>query len=174
VMLVLHPHLWTGRRDERRRLAELLLPRERRGLIACGPDQDWRPALAAADVAVIDHSSLALYWALLARPTVAVPVPSHALSLSAPIAVLRAASPLAAEPAELSGAVLSARERFDTRPFAAHQGVIRSFPGQAAERTRAALYRRLLLPLPENASSAIRRKASAEQYPSSSLAAPTL
>jgi hypothetical protein len=174
VMLVLHPHLWAGRRDERHRLTDLLLPRERRRLIVCGPDQDWRPVLAVADVAVIDHSSLALYWALLARPTVAVPVPSHALSLSAPIAALRAASPLAAEPAELSGAVLSSRERFDARRFAAHRGVIRSFPGQAAERTRAALYRRILLPLPENASSAIRRKASAEQYPSSSLAAPTL
>jgi hypothetical protein len=71
-------------------------PRERvaAGLIVCGTDDDFAAYLTAADVAVIDHSSLGLYWALPARPTVAVPVPAYGVNLSAPIAALRTGWPV--------------------------------------------------------------------------------
>jgi hypothetical protein len=54
-------------RDEDVRDRDVAARRAARGLITCGPAEDWLPFLAAADVAVIDHSSLSLYYALLGR-----------------------------------------------------------------------------------------------------------
>jgi hypothetical protein len=151
VMLTVHPHVWTGRLDHRRRLPNLLAPRVAGGLIVCGPDSGWAPYLAAADVAVVDHGSLGLYWALLARPTVAVPAPAHAMNLAAPIAVLRAASPLAHTPAGLRPAVEQAVACFDPERFAAHRRAITAHPGQAVQHTRSVLYELLGLPVPAKA-----------------------
>lgn len=149
VLLTMHPHLWTGRHDNRLRLGAALDPRRRtNGLVVCGPDDDFVPYLAAADIAVTDHSSLGLYWALLARPTVTVPVPSHVINLAAPIAALRAGSPLAGEPAELRDALDRATHTFDPRLFAPHRRTLVSNRGRAAETIRGLLYRLLDLTTP--------------------------
>ena len=102
----------------------------------CGPGQDWAPFLAAADVAVIDHSSLGLYFALLARPTVAVPVPASVVNPVAPVAVLRALSPAVAGPGRLAAAIEASAGRFDPAAFAAFRRGLAAHPGQAAARTR--------------------------------------
>jgi hypothetical protein len=117
----------------------------------CGPDQDWVPYLAAADVAVLDHGSLGLYWALLARPCVAVPAPAYEMNLTAPLAVLRAASPLAQTPTALRPAVERARSSFDPGVFAAHRRALLAYPGQAEQHARRVLYGLLGLPVPAKA-----------------------
>ena len=106
----------------------------------CGPDRDWAPFLAAADAAVTDHSSLGLYYALLARPTVAVPVPDRAVNPAAPVAVLRALSPAAPGGGDLAAAVRAAAVRFDPGAFAGCRRGLTAYPGQAAARTKAVLY----------------------------------
>jgi hypothetical protein len=85
----------------------------------CGPDRDWVPFLAAADAAVIDHSSLGLYYALLARPTVAVPVRDRAVNPAAPVAVLRALSPAVSGGGDLAAAVKAVVVVFRLGPAAA-------------------------------------------------------
>jgi hypothetical protein len=150
-ILCLHPHLWTGRHDNRMRLTELLAPRVGQGLIMCGPDDDFAPYLAAADVAVIDHGSLGLYWALLARPTVAVPVPAHALNLTAPIAALRASAPLAVEPGRLGAGIDRALSVFDPEVFAPHRRSLVARPGHAADALRAVFYELVGLDAPPKA-----------------------
>jgi hypothetical protein len=147
-LLTVHPHLWTGRHDHRAGLGAALAPRAARGLLVCGPGQDWAPFLAAADVAVIDHSSLGLYFALLARPTVAVPVPAGVVNPVAPVAVLRALSPAVAGPGRLAAAVAAAVDRFDPAAFAAFRRGLAAYPGQAAGRTRSVLYELLGRPVP--------------------------
>jgi hypothetical protein len=148
VLLAVHPHVWAGRHDHRASLGGLLAPRARRGLIVCGPDQDWAPFLAAADAAVIDHSSLGLYYALLARPTVAVPVPDRAVNPAAPVAVLRALSPAVNGSGDLAAAVRAAASRFDPATFAACRRGLTAYRGQAAVRTKAVLYELLRRPVP--------------------------
>jgi hypothetical protein len=148
VLLTVHPHVWAGRHDYRVLLSALLAPRVRRGLIVCGPDQDWVPFLAAADAAVIDHSSLGLYYALLARPTVAVPVPDRAVNPAAPIALLRALSPAVTGSSSLAVEVRAGAARFDPAAFAACRRGLTAYRGQAPARTRAVLYELLRRPVP--------------------------
>jgi hypothetical protein len=148
VLLTLHPHLWTGRHDHRARLTAALAPRAARGLIICGPDQDWAPFLAAADIAVIDHGSLSLYYALLARPTVAVPVADSAVNPIAPVAMLRALSPTVTSPAGLTAAVTTAAGRFDPGTGARLRRDLLAYRGHADQHTKAALYELLGRPLP--------------------------
>jgi hypothetical protein len=132
--------------DRRASVASLLALRVRRGLIVCGPDRDWVPFLAAADAAVIDHSSLGLYYALLARPTVAVPVRDRAVNPAAPVAVLRALSPAVTGSGDLAATVRSAAGGFDPAAFAACRRALISYRGQVAAGTKAALYDLLCRP----------------------------
>jgi hypothetical protein len=140
VLVCIHPHIWCGRRDNRRRLFDELAPRLPTGLVVCGPDEDFAPYLAAGDIAVIDHGSLGLYWSLLARPTVTVPVPPSAYNLASPVAALRASSPTAASTRGLRRALEVALATFDPSMFGPHRAALVAWPGQAAAQTRAALY----------------------------------
>ena len=142
------PHVWAGRHDHRAGLGGPLASRAQAGLIVCGPDRDWVPFLAAADAAVIDHSSLGLYYALLARPTVAVPVRDRAVNPAAPVAVLRALSPAVTGGGDLAAAVRAAAGRFDPAAFAACRRGLTAYRGQAAARTQAVLYELLGRPVP--------------------------
>lgn len=148
VLLTVHPHVWAGRHDHRASLRSLLAPQARRGLIVCGPDQDWVPFLAGADAAMIDHSSLGLYYALLARPTVAVPVRDSAVNPAAPVAVLRALSPAVTGSGDLAAAIRVAAARFDPAAFAACRRGLTAYRGQSAARTKAVLYDLLSRPVP--------------------------
>jgi hypothetical protein len=144
VMLTAHPHVWQGRRGEPptrwdRRLAPLV----ERGLTVCGPDEGWVPYLVAADLAVIDHGSLGLYFALLGRPTVRIPVPATEINPRSPIAVLRECSPLLRDPEDLGRVVEHARRAHDPDMVAARCGEIVSYLGEASMRIRAVLYQRL-------------------------------
>jgi hypothetical protein len=128
VVLTVHPHVWAGRHDHLASPGRLLASRAWRGLIMWGPDRDWVPFLAAADAAVIDHSCLGLYYELLARATVAVPVRDRAVNPAAP--------------------VKAAVGRFDPSAFAACRRGLTAYPGQAAARTTSVLYELLGRPVP--------------------------
>lgn len=143
VVLTMHPHLWAGEHDDRRRWARHLSPYVRAGLLVCGPDDDWVPYLAATDVAVIDHGSLGVYWTLLARPTLTVQVPEDLPVTGSPIAGLHDDSPTLTDPADLGEAVDKALVTFDPEHFADQRATIVSYPGQAARRSREVLYRLL-------------------------------
>jgi hypothetical protein len=106
------------------------------------------PFLAAADAAVIDHSSLGLYYALLARPTVAVSVRDGAVNPAAPVALLRALSPAVTGSSDLAAAVRAAAGGFDPAVSAACRRGLIGYRGQSAVRTKAVLYDLLGRPLP--------------------------
>src|SRR5262249_53457574 len=120
--------------------------------------KDWAPYLAAADVAVVDHSSLGLYYAMLGRPLVTIPIPPRLVNPIAPLTAPRAAAPLVDRPGRLTAALRlppvlhAARYGHDRFAVARFQRAVTSYPGQAADRTRAILYR--VLGLSERWSSA--------------------
>lgn len=173
-LLTAHPHAWTGRQDHRRRLTTALAPRVGAGLVVCGPYDDWAPYLAAADLAVVDHSSLGLYYAMLGRPLATIPVPTRLVNPVAPLTTLRAAAPLVDRPSRLATALALApvmhAARHGRAAFAVtrYQRAVTSYPGQAATRTRTLLYR--ALGLNERWRSA---SSSPVSQPSSPAAAPT-
>lgn len=147
-MLTLHPHLWLGRQGEVGPLVRQAMGLEGEGLVVCGRDESWVPYLVAADVAVIDHGSLGLYFSLLRRPTVSVPVAAAEVNPRAQIAALRVASPMLSHPDVLEEVLEAAMERYDPRGIASRIGEVVSHRGEAAARTRTVLYELLRLPEP--------------------------
>lgn len=148
-LLSMHPHLWQARRlQPQSQWARQLTSLERGRLRTCGPNDSWIPFLAAADVAVIDHSSLGLYFGLLGRPTVAVPVSAHVINPGSQLAALRACSPTLEDPGRLEVTLDLARASYDPHRVADRCGEIVSYPGEAADRTRRLLYHLLTLPEP--------------------------
>lgn len=142
-MLTMHPHVWNGRHGDINRWAGKLSAYARAGLRVCGPDEDWVPYLAAADVAVVDHGSLGVYWSQLLRPTVTLPAPEGACVPDSPMSNLGGFTPTLADPDELGKTVEQAMATFDPAAFAKWRGEVVSYPGQAAFRTREVLYRLL-------------------------------
>ncbi|WP_045876457.1 hypothetical protein [Pseudofrankia sp. DC12] len=150
ILLSMHPHLWFGAGDSgpelwRRRLTQFAGS----GLSICGPDESWMPYLAAADVAIIDHSSLCLYFGLLNRPTIAVPVPAESINPAAPIAALRLASPLLEQPVGLKEAIATAIATFDPRLMPGRADIL-AHRGASVRRIVTALYPTLGLSPPQS------------------------
>ncbi|HEX3733294.1 MAG TPA: CDP-glycerol glycerophosphotransferase family protein [Mycobacteriales bacterium] len=148
ILLSMHPHLWHG---VNQRVSSFWRPRlaqfRDRNVQVCSPEEDWSPYLAAADVGIIDHGSLGLYYGLLRRPSIAVPVPERAINPHAPIAELRAASPLLRDPDRLDATLASTLRSFDP-DLAPPRERITAHPGQAAELVLQELYPLMRLPMP--------------------------
>ncbi len=66
VVMTLHPNIW--RRHGSLRISAWLRRAVDAGLVLLPQDEDWRPALIAADVVVSDHGSLTCYAAAARRP----------------------------------------------------------------------------------------------------------
>ncbi|MCM3921547.1 CDP-glycerol glycerophosphotransferase family protein [Frankia sp. AiPs1] len=148
-LLSMHPHLWHADGVDGPRLwRQRLNPLADSGLIVCGPDESWAPYLAAADVAIIDHSSLCLYYGILERPSIAVPVQGDQINPAAPIAALRAASPLLRDPADLRATLHTALSTFDQRLVPGRDRIV-AHPGASATRIAAVLYDILSLDPPD-------------------------
>lgn len=150
-LVTMHNHLWAGRFDEPSSWPEHLamLPEDRFAI--CGPLDDWVPFVVAADLAVVDHGSLGLYYAMTRKPAMAIHVPDHVVTPDAPATQLRARY-LALERVTDLEAVIQAALR--QHPFQDIEPILRditSFPGEAAARTRSVLYQQLQIPLPQPA-----------------------
>ena len=146
VLLTMHPHLWHGRvGGSSPQWGDRLAPLRKRGLIVCGPNDSWIPHLTAADVAVIDHGSLGLYWGLLGRPTVAAAVAEEVINPESPIARLRAVS-TALDPIDLQRTIARALVAHDPERNLRRVGEIVFYPGQSVGRTRHMLYQALGIP----------------------------
>jgi len=90
VVLMMHPHLWqgnlltyteTGPRVETTRAdwAKLVSAIRSERIIVVGPNEDWERYLAIADMALVDHTSLASTFGLLKRPMIPIRVPLEIL-----------------------------------------------------------------------------------------------
>ena len=147
-LITAHPHIW-ARPDRTPGAVELLTDARAQGMPVCQPGEDWVRYLAAADGAIIDHSSMSLYYSLMARPTIAVPVQGHLINPGAPVDMLRRASPVLASPGDLDPEFIDGVvEGFDPATFAERRATITSHPGEAIDRTRAVLYEGLGLSPP--------------------------
>lgn len=147
VLLRAHPHNWddTGRPVGHLAAALAAAPDTVR---VVPPWQPWLGAYLAADLAVYDFGSLALRFALLPRPMVAVPVEAGTVTPGSRMAALRAVTPPLPEPS-LPRAVEVADRVGVPAGLAALGPSITSHPGQAAARIRRVLYGLLGTPPPD-------------------------
>lgn len=136
-----HPHLWVDGDQISgwgRRLNELRADRVR----VCGPYEDWAPYVAAADVGIIDHSSQALFFSLMEKPTIAAPVPDDVVNSGSPIEQLRGVSPRLDHGDSLLQVIRQAQLSFDRTAFTMRSSIT-AHPRESAKRVLAVLYDRL-------------------------------
>jgi CDP-glycerol glycerophosphotransferase (TagB/SpsB family) len=145
VILTMHDHLWSShdRSGTPWRTHVESVSGDR--FHVCKPGDSWVPYLTIADVAIVDCSSLALYFALLQRPTIAAPLPDGVLTDGALISSFRSTCHQLTGDQNLLESIVEAIAGHDPRRFAKHLPDVTSYPGTAASRVRAVLTRLLRL-----------------------------
>jgi len=128
---------------------------------------DSSPLLAASDVLVSDHSSIAFEYMLLDRPVVVIDRPELFRSAGInpdKVRLLRSAARVVHDPAELAGGVLAAIRCPEV--LSAERRAIASQlfyrPGSATDRAMAVIYRLLGLEAPRNAGAETSERAGAQ------------
>ena len=93
-----HPNLWAAQRRLGKPWDEFLQGQRQHGLTIIEPGDGWISALAAADAAISDHTSLATAFALLGKPMAFVPVAASTLQMNSTMSRLIAVSPTLSDP----------------------------------------------------------------------------
>ncbi len=140
-----HPNLWAAQRRPEQPWDEFLRRQRQYGLTIIEPGEDWTHALVAADAAISDHTSLATAFALLGKPLAFVDVDASALQSGSTMSRLIEVSPTLSDPAELGQFLDGLLEQGQPPQLGAIAAEVVSYPGQAASRTSAELYRLLEL-----------------------------
>lgn len=108
------------------------------GIAVRDPAAPWIPYLLAGDVMLADHTSLALFFALLNKPVCFSPVGPESLDPASTMGRLHALCPRLAEPARLLEVLEGGFPVAEARELARE---VHSHPGEAAERMRAEVRR---------------------------------
>jgi hypothetical protein len=145
VAAVLHPNIWHVHGPFRVRswLAACL----RRGLLLLPPDEGWRAALIAADLAIGDYGSVTRYGAAIGTPLLLSAFPQHDIRPGSPAQLLDRMAPHLCQGAPLADQVRSAMAR-DRAWQSGLLDKLTSRPRQAGAILRAMLYELLDLSEP--------------------------
>lgn len=138
-VVLTHPNLWAVQRKLTTPWDERLLALEREGIVVARPGEDWRRYVALADVAVSDHTSVCIPYALLGRPLITVPVPDGVLLAESVVAQLHRNTPTLGQARNLEGALSDALGDGLGEHARAVAARAVSFPGEAADRIHRAL-----------------------------------
>ncbi|SES25869.1 hypothetical protein SAMN04487818_109133 [Actinokineospora terrae] len=91
VAATVHPAVWFG--HGQRQLRSWLSRPLARGMVLVEPQQDWRPAVIAADHVITDHGSTGVYAAAIGRSVLITGGPADGLDPDSPQALLAGAAP---------------------------------------------------------------------------------
>jgi hypothetical protein len=117
------------------------------GVLLLANEDDWRPALVAADLVIGDHGSVTFYAAALGTPILLAVAPTHTVDPRSPIAQLLRAAPRfnSIDPLD---AIERAIAEHDPDQYADITVQTTSYPGEAAVRLEQSLYDLLNLRTP--------------------------
>jgi hypothetical protein len=119
------------------------------GFLIREPSENWVPYMVASDILLTDHTSLALHGALLERPFVFCPVPDELVEAGTVIRQIRDISPiLRPDASNLRQALLKARNGYPLDELREIASQVNSYPHQATDHMRAAIYEQLRLSPP--------------------------
>ncbi len=139
-ILTTHPHHWSGEYSKKKPYGKFLLQQEDKGFTVIRPDWDWAPYLIASDMAIADHTSLAIYFSLLQKPMLMVRVPGAALAEGAPSHELLAHLPCLRNTTDIKEELQAAYSAFSKTKMVALTKKFHSYPGQAATRMQKQFY----------------------------------
>ena len=148
IAVALHPNITHG--HSRWQVRNWLAQCARDGVLVLDDEDDWRPALVAADLIVGDHGSVTFYAAALGAPILLASAPAHTIDPRSPIAALLRAAPRFDE-ADPLGCVERTIAGHDPNRYAEITALTTSCPGEAAIRLRRACYELLELRPPTSA-----------------------
>ncbi len=150
-ILDVHPYEYRTKPASQRTWGEYLHTQKEHGFIVRHPDEDWMPYMAACDVILADHTSLALYGALLERPVVYVPLPKFLKNNDSLMRRLYELSPVIKDDAsDLGQCLQKATDDYPLEKIRELTSRINSYPAQSRQRILKELLSLLKLPLSEN------------------------
>lgn len=147
LLVAAHPHAWKNG-DDHSEWANLLAILRTDRAIVCYPSEDFGPYFAAADAAIIDHSSMGLFSALCNLPCAHVPVNPSTYNPGSLIDELIHASKCLYNKWDLISFLGTAVERKFSQSLSINQSRITSRPYESEELIRNELYGLIGLSLP--------------------------
>jgi hypothetical protein len=135
-MLTIHAHEFRSTTNGKSPWGERLRSLRGRGVTVREPWDDPNPYLAACDVILTDHTSLAHLAALLQKPAVYVPIPESTLWEGSVTLRYYEMSSRLDDPADLERRLCDALENVPERKLADLAWEINSCPGEARQRIR--------------------------------------
>lgn len=160
-ILSVHPHEYRPTEDGSPSWGARVRALGEEGFVVREPGQDWIPYLLASDLVISDHTSLVIYGALIAKPTLWVPVPEACIQAGTALARLRALSPVYAPGQDLEAQIEQTLRNYPHADVEALAHEINAEPGQARTRIRALVGE--LLGIPDLAEEASPRMTAAPQ-----------
>lgn len=107
------------------------------------PSDDWLPYMAACDLILTDHTSLAVYGIPLGKPCLFIPLAENLLTEGSAIWNLWKISPTLSDPRRLKDALGQTIANYPYERLEQLGREINSWPGQSARRMREEIYRLL-------------------------------
>ncbi len=139
-ILSTHPKHWYGEYSKKHPWGQFLLDQQDEAFVIAKPEDDWAPFMIASDIAITDHTSLAVNYALLGKPMLYVSVSGAELVEQFPVWKLSRVLPYLSTPASLEKELKSALTDFPAAEVEAIAREIVAFPGEAADRMTGHFY----------------------------------
>ena len=150
-ILSAHPIEYKPREDGKRVWGEYLRELTKEGFDYRDCSDDWPPYMAASDILLTDHTSLALFGAVLSKPAIYTDFPDELIVEGSYTWKFRELSPIFKEADQLRDCLERAAKSYPTDRLKNLAGDITSYPGEAFERVSREIYELLGLPLPAEA-----------------------
>ena len=147
-ILSTHPNHWQGDHAVRQPWGEFLLRQRRHGFHVIGHLEGWERYMIASDLAVTDHTSLAVTYAQLGRPMLFVPVREEKLLEGSHVQRLYEACPRIDTPTLLEPRLEQAQRTYPSEQLGRIAHSANAYPGEASWRVREQIYEVLGLPQP--------------------------
>jgi len=147
IILCLHPNIRSH--HSRWQVAEYLSGAARAGIEISEGVGDWRTAVVAADLILGDHGSIPYYSTALGNPLLLAAAPTHSVDPASPSAQLLRAAPKLDLGGDFVRQIEQAITEHDADRYSGIAALTSSTPDAGAELLRAALYRTMRLPEPD-------------------------
>jgi hypothetical protein len=138
-----HPLHWRGDYARQHPWGKFLSDHEQLGVAVLRPDDDWERAAIIADMAIADHSSVGVKFALLNKPLLFLKRREGLVAPGTFGARLYDALPHVCSAAALESAIENARRSYPFERLAQIADEINAYPGKAAQRVREEIYQLL-------------------------------
>ena len=138
-----HPLHWSGEYAKQHPWGQFLSDHEQPGIAVLRPDDDWERAAVAADLAISDHSSVGVKFALLKKPLLFLEAARWSTRARNICARLDHALPHLCGTAAPDLTIDTARKNYPIESLAKIADEINSYPRQAAQRIQSEIYQLL-------------------------------